>query len=117
MRYRKLDENYDMMFGNQQADFYRDTPEAPGQAIMTRLRLLSGEWYIDVTVGVPYQGGVLGKHTKDTADLVIRDAILNTQGVMAIVSYESSFNGDTREYTVSGTADTVYGLATFSGVV
>lgn len=117
MRYRKLDSGDDMTFGNQQSDFYRDVPEAPGQAVGTRLRLLSGEWYVDVSVGVPYQGGVIGKHTKDTADPVIRDAILNTQGIDAILSYESSFDGDTRIFTVSATVSTIYGEAVFSGVI
>jgi len=117
MRYRRLDENGDMTFGLQQSNFYRDVPEAPAQAILTRLRLWYGEWYLDITLGVPYQGGVLGKYTSESADIVLRDVILNTPGVLAILTYESSYNPDTRVYTVNGTVSTIYGEAPFTGVI
>jgi hypothetical protein len=117
MRYRKLDGNGDMTFGNQQADFYRDVPDAPGQAVLTRLRLVSGEWYLDISAGVPYQGGVLGKFTKDTANPILRDAILGAQGVTSLNDYDYNFNPDTRTYTVSGNIDTVYGVTALPGVV
>lgn len=117
MRYRKLDTNGDMTFGNQQSDFYRDVPEAPGQAVGTRLGLISGEWYIDISAGVPYQGGVLGKFTRESADPVIRDAILNTQGVTELLNYESAFDADTRKYSVRGEVNTAFGEVAFVGVV
>lgn len=116
MRYRKLDAGGDMTFGLQQSDFYRDVPEAPAQAVLTRLRLLRGEWFLDISKGVPYQGGVLGKYTSKSADPIIRDTILKTPGVSGIASYESSFNPDTRVFTIAGVVDTIYGPVPFSGV-
>jgi len=117
MRYRKLTAGGDMTFGSQQGDFYRDVPEAPAQAIDTRLGLFLGEWFIDVTEGTNYVGGVLGKYTKESADLVIRERILGARGVLAIVEYESSFNPDTRVWTAIGRVDTIYGEVAFSGVL
>ena len=117
MRYRKLDTDGDMRFGNQQSDFYRDVPQAVGQAVQTRLGLIAGEWYVDVSSGVPYQGGVLGKYTKDTADPILRDTILNTQGVSSILAYESSSNQDTRLFSVTGSIDSIYGETPITGVV
>ena len=117
MRYRKLDAVGDMTFGNQQADFYRDVPEAPAQAIYTRLGLMLGEFFVDVTEGTDYVGGVLGKYTQDSADLIIRERILGAKGVSAILSYESSYDADTRTWTARGTADTIYGEISFVGVV
>ena len=117
MRYRKLDSSGDMTFGHQQADFYRDTPAAPGQAVDTRLGLFLGEYFVDVTEGTDYVGGVLGKYTQESADLVIRERILNTQGVVSILSYQSSYNPDARNWTAVATISTVYGEATIVGVV
>lgn len=106
-----------MSFGNQQADFLRDVPEAPAQAVMTRLKLLSGEWYLDNSQGVPYQGGVLGYHTAETADPIIRDQILNTQAVTGITNYSDSLNPDTRQKSVVAEIDTLYGPVVVQGVV
>lgn len=117
MRYRKLDESRDMTFGNHQNDFYRDVPEAPAQSVLTRLCLLSGEWYIDIAEGTPYQGGVLGKHTKASYDPILRDRILNSEGVTAILEYESIYDGDLRTLTVRAEIDTIYGPTTFVGVL
>jgi hypothetical protein len=117
MRYRKLDQDNDMQFGNQQADFYRDVPEAPAQAVGTRLRLVSGEWYLNINEGTPYQGGVLGKYTKDSADPVIRSRILGTQGVDSILDYESGFDPDTRAFAARGEINTIYGPAPINEVL
>ena len=46
MKYRKLTENGDYAFGRGGADMHADTPEAVGQAVLTRLRLFAGEWFV-----------------------------------------------------------------------
>ena len=117
MRYRKLADDKDMTFGNQQADFWRDVPQAPAQAVETRLGLFSGEWYIDISEGTPYQGGVLGKHTQASYDPILRDRILNSEGVIAILSYESIYDGDLRTLTARAEIETIYGPTTFVGVL
>ncbi len=109
MRYRKLDKNGDYAFGNQQADFHRDVPAAVVQAVVTRLRLLRGEWFFDLSEGVPYATGVLGKHTQSTYDAIIRERIRKTEGVKGIASYQSRFDPDTRCLNLSVVLDTVYG--------
>ena len=96
MKYRKLTENGDYAFGRGGADMHADTPEAVGQAVLTRLRLFAGEWFVDLKEGTPYVPGVLGKHTQDTYDPVFRERILDTEGVTGIVSYASSFDGESR---------------------
>jgi hypothetical protein len=121
MRYRKLDANKDMTFGNQQADFYRNVPDASAQAIDTRLRLLVGEWYgewyLDLEEGTPMQTRVLGKGTLETAEPTIRDRILNTQGVDSIESFSTSFNPDTRVFSYQAVVETIYGTITMTGVL
>lgn len=109
MRYRRLDANGDMVFGHQQADFYRDLPEAVAQAVMTRLRLLRGEWFLDTTEGMPWATDVLGKYTAGKYDAAIRQRILGTQGVTELTSYSSSVDTTTRTLSVSATINTLYG--------
>lgn len=111
MRYRKLDASGDMMFGRGQQDYYRDVPEAPAQAVKTRLALRLGEWFLDVTDGTPYDTEILGAHTQNTRDAAIRERIEGTQGVASLDAYSSTFNPDTRAFVVQATVTTIYGPA------
>ncbi len=117
MRYRKLDAAGDMMFGRGQADLYRDQPEAPAQAVKTRLMLWQGQWFLDLRAGMTYEVDVLGKYTEDRRDPVIREYVLATQGVTEIVTYGSQHNRDTREFAVQITINTDYGAAALSGAL
>lgn len=110
MRYRKLSNTGDYVFGNGQLDFYRDVPNAVGQAVETRLLLWLGEWYLDIEDGTLYMQGILGKHTKDSADRIIKDRILATQGMVDIETYESTIDPNSRRLTVSVTINTIYGV-------
>lgn len=112
MRYRKEDVNGDYVFGGGQADFYKDSPDAVGQAVMTRLRLLRGEWFLDTTEGTPWATEVLGKYTVASYDAAIRQRILGTQGVRELANYSSTFDADTRHLSVTATINTIYGTTT-----
>lgn len=117
MRYRRLDASNDFTLGHGTADYLRDTPECVAQAVATRLRLLSGEWFLDLIEGTPYVQGVFGKHTQGSYDLVIQERILGTEGVTEITAYESLFDGDTRKLTVQATINTIYGPANIREVM
>ncbi len=117
MRYRKWTGDGDMQAGHGAADYWEDDPRGVAQAVVSRLRLLAGEWFRDLAEGTPYVGGVFGKHTRESYDPVIRERILDTEGVTAITSYESSCDGETRRLTVSVTIDTEYGPATIQEVL
>lgn len=123
MRYRKLDANGDYSFGHGQGDFYRDQPEAVGQAALTRLKLFSGEWFLDITEGTPWggfplnqavveQGRILGAHTQLTRDAAIKLRIIGTQGVSMLRSYASQTEPNTRTFSVQAEIDTIYGRTT-----
>jgi hypothetical protein len=114
MRYRKLDANGDMVFGRQQADFWRDVPDAPAQAVWTRLQLYLGDWFLDTSDGTPWRTQVLGKYTGSTRDPAIQARTLGTQNVTAIHAYASQVNRDTRVFNVQMTIDTLYGQANVS---
>jgi hypothetical protein len=120
MRYRKLDPSDDFSFGHGQADFHINTPDAVGQAIKTRLELYTGEWFLDLSEGMPWggfplndavvaRGAVLGSHTQLTRDIALKTRVLGTQGVQSISNYGSSTDTTTRAWSASMTVDTIYG--------
>lgn len=117
MRYRKLDPNGDYTFGQRSNEFYVDSPLAVAQAVYTRLRLMQGQWYLDITEGTPWLQQVIGTNTQELADTIIQQRILGTQGVKAILSYSSSLNEATRHFTIAATIDTIYGPTAFTGTL
>ncbi|WP_288074684.1 hypothetical protein [Pseudomonas sp.] len=117
MRYRKLDAAGDYSFGQGRADFHQDTPEAVAQAVLTRLQLLRGEWFVDTSDGTPWKTEILGEHTRDSYDMAIRSRILGTPGVTQIDDYSSSFDPDTRSLSVTAIITTDYGQTTLSGAL
>lgn len=117
MRYRALDANGDYTIGQKGSNFLVDSPAAVGQAVLTRLRLLLGEWFLDNTEGTPYRPDVLGEHTAPTYDFAIRNRILGTQGVTSIESYSSNLNSVTRALSIAATINTIYGQTEVSAVL
>ena len=108
MRVRKVDAQGDYVFGGNQAAFYRDQPEAVAQVVESRLNLWLGEWFLDLGEGTPYQTQVLGKYTEDSRDPVMQDRILSSPGVTEMKSYSSTFNGNTRGFSIAAEIGTVY---------
>lgn len=105
----------DYSFGSSMADFYIDEPSAVAQAVMTRLKLWQGEWFLDDTEGAPYLQGILGKYTLDTVKQLISQVILETQGVTSIESFDAVYNGENRSLTVNAVINTDYGTADIYG--
>lgn len=117
MKYRKLDSNGDYTLGTP-ADFHINTPAAVAQAVKTRLALWVGEWFLDVTEGMPWNEQVVGKRLRGkNYDAAIRQRILGTDGVSEISDYSSSIDPDTRALSVSCTITTAYGTTQLSTTV
>lgn len=110
MRYRALSPTGDYQFGKSDAHFLVNTPEAVAQAVRTRFDLHTGEWYLDLLEGTPYETKILGENTQPVYDQVIQERILGTEGVLTIKEYASVLD-ENRRLTVSATLDTVYGEA------
>lgn len=110
MRYRAMDANGDYLFGNT-TPFLIDTPAAVAQAISTRLKLYTGEWFLDNREGLD-KSQILGYDTQGTRDLVIKRRIAGTRGFEQMTSYESDVN--VRDFDVTVNVDTIYGPATLT---
>ena len=111
MIYRKLDANGDYSFGKGRQDFHRDT-DAVAQAIKTNTELLKAEWWEDADEGLPLFQSILGQPGGSTqaADLLIKDRILNTQGVGSIQSYQSAYSN--RQLSIACVVTTTTGQTT-----
>lgn len=114
MRYRTLDANGDYTFGQNSANFLVNSPAAVGQAILTRLKLMQKEWFLDQTAGTPYDTQILGAGTESTRDLAVQTVILETQGVDEIVDYASHYDPSARQFTFAATVDTQFGQITIT---
>lgn len=115
MKYRKLDADGDYMMGHGAADFYQDVPEAVGQSAMTRLKLWSGQWFIDTSEGTPWLQQALGKRM--AVEATVRARILGTPGLLEIQEFTTQINPDARRVRVNCTIETVYGTAAVNGEV
>jgi hypothetical protein len=117
MRYRILDAAGDMTFGHQQQNFYRDQPEAVAQAVLTRLKLWAGEWFLDQSDGTPYQQAALGMRTQQSLDPAMRARILQTPGVLSLDLFSLFLDPNARHISIGATITTIYGTTRVTGVV
>ncbi|WP_375038583.1 hypothetical protein [Acinetobacter sp. RW6] len=115
MRYRKLDDDGDYSFGQGQNNFHINTPEGVAQAVMTRLKFWVAEWFADTSDGTGWNTDVLGKYTDHLFELMIRQRILETQGVLSVDSFDSQFDGETRKLSIQSSITTIYGSAILQG--
>lgn len=106
---RALDANGDVLFGNGRGSYLISTPAAVAQAVLTRLELNLGEWFLDTTDGTAWQTGVLGNYTRQTRDLIVQQRVGGTPYLTAIASYQSVFNGNTRAWSASMVINTMFG--------
>jgi hypothetical protein len=71
--------------------------ESVVQRLKIRLWTFLGEWFLDVTEGVPYFESVFVKvRDKSFIDLIFQEAILKDTGVENIISFSSTLSSDRR---------------------
>jgi len=92
--------------------------QAIQQHLQSRLRFFLGEWFLDVTLGVPYFQSILVKKAVFPVVInIFKQTILNTPGVNEIDTFEVNLDAATRELTVEFTAITEEGgVLDFTGI-
>jgi hypothetical protein len=116
LRVRRLDKNHDMTFGGGLRNIAGGA-EGTAQRLRCRLLMIQGEWFLDTSAGVPWwqpEGNgvqpIMGaSRNLQYAEAVLKTAILGTDGVATLESFSMSFNGTTRNLTVSASGTTVDG--------
>lgn len=110
MRVRELTATLDYAYGQGSDNYLVDSRAAVAQEVTTTLLVFQGEWFLDVTAGVPWLTQVVGVNAIPIYDQVIKQAILNVQGVTAIAVYSSVLNRATRSLAITTTIDTQFGI-------
>jgi hypothetical protein len=109
MIYRALTKDGDYSFGASRQNFLQGA-EAAAQAILTRLKLLRGEWWEDLSDGLPLWQEMIGKRQpKEFVDSLVLERIAGTPNVREIVEYESSWDNEFRRYTFTARVNTAFG--------
>jgi hypothetical protein len=112
-RYRALDASLDMTFGRGIGNMLIDSPAAVAQAILTRLCLWTGEWWLDLDEGTPWMQQILGKpRGYGSPDAAIQTRILGTPYVTRITDYASNYNPANRSWIVGCKVFTAFGQVT-----
>lgn len=118
MKYRRLTDGGDYMFGRNNQDILSDV-DAVMQIVSTRLKLLQGEWWENIQNGFPLYQSILGQtgmpDNLAAIDLVIKDYIMNTPEVTDILSFSSTLIK--RVYSYQCTIMTSYGSAPIGGTL
>lgn len=105
MKYRRLSSTGDYTFGFGNNCFVSDT-EAVAQAIKTKLSLLQGDYWEDLTDGLPFFQSIAGSNDKAAIDALYQARVLETPNVSSISSFESALSN--RVYTATIGVVTAY---------
>jgi len=99
-----LDDNHDIELLFQERDFglTKTESESLKQRLLIKLLTYQGEWFLDKSEGVPYYQSILGKRrAKESIDMIFKNKILSTRGVVSLESFSSNIDQTTREYRMS----------------
>lgn len=88
-----------------------DGRNAVAQTVKTRLNLILGEYFRDITEGVDWFGVILGKGASlSQREALLRTKIVQTEGVQQLTEFEATFEPITRNYSVTASILTEDGL-------
>lgn len=106
MKARKLDSNYDYVFGNNSQD-YVDGAEAVAIAVRTKVLLFYKEWWEDRSLGIPMFESIMGQVNKNNIRMaaisLITKRILEVPEVKKVDSVDVIFHEKERAMTVQAT--------------
>lgn len=105
----KLDENSDLHIDPVLGVTFVSGAEAVRQGVRTRLRLFMGEWFRNMDVGMPYHQELLGDNSKardrdDKWKAAVLFQILDTPGIVEVISLKLDFESSTRTMTITWSA-------------
>lgn len=106
---RALDSNGDIVTSGKQ--FITDS-EAVAQLIKTNLKLFIGEYFRDITIGLPFFEKIAVKNFSSSGEAekenIIKSIIFNTTGVKKIITFKSNFDLQKRSLNIDVDVETIF---------
>ena len=82
-----------------------DGVDQVAQNLEIRLKFFLGEWYLDIDAGLPYYQDVFIKSPNQIrVESLIKQEILDTDGINEITSFSSEFDSSLRKFSVNFSA-------------
>ncbi len=103
---RKVDGENDWEFGKGLASYAQDE-QAVEENIKTRVLSWLGDCFFDLTTGVDWKS-LLDIGQQDELLDAVKAVILQSYGVVAVLSVRGVFNGNTRLFSITYNAQTIY---------
>jgi len=84
--------------------------EQMAQNLKIRLRFFQGEWFLDVTQGLPFYESILVKNPNlPDIDNIIKAEIIDTEDITQLLEYSSDYDPALRTYTISFKVRSIFG--------
>lgn len=81
------------------------------QNLKIRLLFFLGEWFLDITRGVPYYEEILIKNPNQSrVESILKQQILNTKNVKEMLEFNLNYDASTRLLNVTFSVDTDFGI-------
>lgn len=74
MKYRKFSNEYDYSFGNNEQDYISDI-DAAALAIKSKILLFYGEWWEDLSIGIPMFESIVGQMNTQNLRIAVQNLI------------------------------------------
>lgn len=92
--------------------------DAIKQHLKQRLKLFYGEWFLDITKGIPYFQHILNKNPNPiVVDAVLKRTIIETPGILELLEFDLNIDSENRELQIDFKARAEDGNVNFSEVV
>lgn len=105
-----LNDSHDVHIGSRSGIAIARDGAAVAQNVLTRLRLIRGEWELDVNEGTPWFDEVFVDNPDiRRIEITLKERIIDTPGVVGLISFDLDFDASTRALPVAFEAESEFG--------
>lgn len=87
-----------------------DSSSQIAQNLGIRLRFVMGEWFLDITQGIPYYEEIFRKNPNQIQiESILKQEIVQTRGIAELISFEANFDKRRRVFSAVFSARSIEG--------